>query len=157
MPLRALMSLSQHHRLVSEAFLRSCEHMHNRGGPDMFKHGGVGILVPNALSSAASIVAFERERSRLLHCNLVPWESGTRCCATLPCWRCPRTALQTKYPDDAPAAHLFIASCCGCAPMTSSTEAILPPGQFYRRVTHNIHSWSRLKTFPMRWAAQHRL
>ena len=38
----------------------------------MFKHGGVGILVPNALSSAASIVAFERERSGLLDCNLLP-------------------------------------------------------------------------------------
>ena len=38
----------------------------------MFKHGGVGILVPNTLSSAASIVAFERERLRLLIVTLFP-------------------------------------------------------------------------------------
>ncbi|KAI2667001.1 Non-reducing polyketide synthase PKS8-1 [Labeo rohita] len=45
---------------LQQAFLRSCEtHLHSRGGPDMLKHGGVGILVPNALSSAASTEAFE--------------------------------------------------------------------------------------------------
>lgn len=45
-------------------------HLHNLRGPDIFKHGGVGILVPNAPSSRTEI--------------------------------CPRTALQTECPVDAP-------------------------------------------------------
>ena len=73
MPLRALTSLIRHLKLMSEAVLRSCEHTYTTvRSPDTFKHGGVGILVPNALSSAASIVAFERERSGLFDCNPVP-------------------------------------------------------------------------------------